>query len=285
MNERSFSDLQVGRYETNNSKPPVPVLRKGLRFLLQRGPGETAVLVRKNVAAGVRYYLNRRFDRKFGVDTSGVVRLADLTCSSANKDSGIWYEPTPLRTLKRVFSLLGPDARDLTFIDFGSGKGRTLLFASHLNFRRIIGVEFARELHEVAEENIRVYRSRQQKCFDIRSICSDAADFVLPDENCVLYFFHPFRADVMERVLSNVQTWYERRPRQLLALYYHPAPECQQAIDNFGFLRKRGEHEMPLDLSGEHCIYRRRLAIYEGCSRPGWARDVRARSVAAATVA
>src|SRR5437879_8532585 len=113
--------------------------RRTVASLKRLGARETADIIRKNLAERLRQYLNRRFDRKYHVETSGIVQLVDLTCNSANKEHGVWYEPTPIRTLKSIFSALPEDVSDFTFIDCGSGTGRTMLFASNYNFRRIIG--------------------------------------------------------------------------------------------------------------------------------------------------
>jgi 16S rRNA G966 N2-methylase RsmD len=235
--------------------------RRVFTSLKDVGVGQTADLIRKNLAGCARQYVNRRFDRRFHVDTAGVTQLADLTCESSNKEHGVLYEPTPLKTLKCMFSMLPADLSDFTFIDFGSGKGRTLLYASNYNFRRIIGVEFAKELHAVAQQNIRTYRSRTRKCQDMTSFCSDATEFSLPEEDSVLYFFHPFREPVMRKVLDNIEQSYRRCPRKLIVLYYHP--RLNGLIQSVSFLRKRQERPVPFDLSAEPCIYRRRLELYE----------------------
>lgn len=235
--------------------------RRLLECLKARGIAETAGLVRKNLAECARQYLNRRFDRKFNVDTSGVVQLAELTCAGENKAYGVWYEPTPIRTLKCMFALLQGDLSTYTFIDFGSGKGRTMLYASNFGFRRIVGVEFARELHVIAERNIHSYRSKKQKCFDITSVCADATQFALPEEECVLYFFHPFKEEVMQRVLDNIEASYRRHPRTLIVLYYHP--QLNTLMQSRSTFRKTAEQTMPFDLSGEPCIYRRKIEVYE----------------------
>jgi 16S rRNA G966 N2-methylase RsmD len=237
------------------------MLRKTFLFARQYGARETAGLVRKNVAERARQYLNRRFDRKYSVDTSGVTMLSQLTCDGNNKEHGVWYEPTPLKTLKTMFSMLPDDVSEFTFIDFGSGKGRTLLYASTFGFRRIIGVEFAKELHAIAERNIRTFRNSRQKCFDITSVRADAVEFSLPEDKCVLYFFHPFREEVMTRVLRNIEASYRKNPRKLIVLYYHP--QLNSTIEQARFLSKREEKPMPFDLTGEPCPYRRRLAVYE----------------------
>jgi 16S rRNA G966 N2-methylase RsmD len=247
-------------------------VRRVLTSTAKLGPRETASLIRKNLAEVARQFVNRRFDRKFHVDTSGVTQLADLTCESNNKQHGILYEPTPLRTLKCMFSMLPPDLHEFTFIDFGSGKGRTMLYASNYNFRRIVGVEFAKELHVVAQRNFTTYKSAAQKCHDIASICADATEFSLPEGNCVLYFFHPFREAVMRRVLDNIERSYQQNPRKLIVLYYHP--RHNDVIQERTFLEKRAERPVPFDLSAEPCIYRRRLELYETRATPVTARRV-----------
>lgn len=241
-------------------------VRRVLTSFKDQGVRETARLIRKNLAEYARQYVNWRFDRIYHVDTAGVTQLADLTCESSNKQHGILYEPTPLRTLKCMFSMLPADVSDFTFVDFGSGKGRTMLYASNYNFRRIMGVEFAKELHAVAQRNFQSYRNKNQKCRDITSFCMDATEFSLPDENCVLYFFHPFREAVMCKVLDNIQESYRRRPRKFIVLYYHP--RLNNLMENVPFLEKRSERPVPFDISAEPCIYRRRLELYESVAVP-----------------
>jgi Methyltransferase domain len=241
--------------------PGLWACRKLVQHLRQFGMVETALLIRKNIAECAFRYFNWRFDRKYHVDTSGLVYLSEVTCESSNKVHGVWYEPTPVKTLRCMFSPLPADLSDFTFVDFGSGKGRTLLYASNYNFRRIIGVEFAKELHEIAQRNLRTYRNKKQKCLDIRLVCQDAAGFPLPDGNCVLYFFHPFQAEVMSCVMDNIEQSFRRTPRRLIVLYYHP--QIDSEIQKHPFLQKRDEWPMPLDPSAVPSPYRRRLALYE----------------------
>lgn len=240
--------------------------RRILLTLRDGGARETTSLIRKNLAESARQHLNRRFDWWFHVDTSGIIQLSDVTCDSNNKAFGVWYEPTPIRTLRCMFSLLPNDVSDYTFIDFGSGKGRTILYASNCNFRRIIGVEFAKELHAVAKRNIHTYRSKRQQCFDITSVCLDAVNFSIPEEKLVLYFFHPFKREVMTQVLGNIEQSYLRNPRKLIVLYYHP--QVNSVIQGLTCFRKREEKVMPCDLSGQPCPYRRKLEVYETSNYP-----------------
>lgn len=230
------------------------------QHLRAEGPSFAVDLLRKNVAALIRRSLNRGWDLWFGVDTAGVLQLKDLTCVG-DTSSSLWYEPTPIRVLRRMSRFVPRDLSDFTMVDFGSGKGRTLLRASFLNFREIIGVEFSEELHAIASRNIHTFHSRRQRCHNLTSVRMNASEFTIPDSPCVLYFFHPFGEETMSRVVRNIECSYRRNPRPMIVLYYHP--RVGDLLKRHTFLRKRTEVTMPLDLSAEPCIYRRRLAIFE----------------------
>src|SRR5579863_4590016 len=106
------------------------------------------------------------------------------------------YQPTDPALFREMLDALAEQARislsDFTFVDLGSGKGRTLLMASDYPFRRILGVELLPALHQIAEENLKKYSSESQKCFQLESICADAIDFPFPAEPTLLYLFNPF---------------------------------------------------------------------------------------------
>ncbi len=115
--------------------------------------------------------------------------------------------------------------RDFTFIDLGSGKGRTLLMASDYPFRRIIGVELLPSLHEIAVENLRQYKSEAQKCFALESICADATAFLLPDDPLVIFLFNPFSESGMRQVVANLDQSLRAHPRPVFVLYHNPLLE------------------------------------------------------------
>jgi SAM-dependent methyltransferase len=125
---------------------------------------------------------------------------------------------------------LGPDRttlafRDFTFIDLGSGKGRTLLMASDYPFRRIVGVELLPSLHQIAQENLRQYKSESQKCFALESICADATAFPLPADPLVIFLFNPFPESGMRQVVANLDQSLREHPRPVYVLYHNPLLE------------------------------------------------------------
>jgi hypothetical protein len=119
----------------------------------------------------------------------------------------------------------GLDLRDYTFVDLGSGKGRTLLMASDYPFRRIVGIELLSSLHQIAQQNIDQYKSESQKCFLLESICADATAISFPDGPLVLYLFNPLPESGLRRVRLNLERTVRAHPRPVYVLYHNPLLE------------------------------------------------------------
>ena len=120
------------------------------------------------------------------------------------------YQPTEPAAFHEMLDALqqrdqASTFRDFTFLDLGSGKGRTLLMASDYPFRRIVGVELLPALHQIAQENLRLYKNDAQKCFALEAICGDANEFPFPDEPLVIYMFNPLPESGMRRVCANLE--------------------------------------------------------------------------------
>ncbi len=139
------------------------------------------------------------------------------------------YQPTDPAAFHEMIAALQQHAhlnlRDFTFVDLGSGKGRTLLMASDYPFRRIIGVELIPSLHRTAEENLSKYRSDSQKCFNLESVCADATTFSLPEDPLVLFLFNPLPDFALRQVLANLERTRRVAPTPVYVLYHNPLLE------------------------------------------------------------
>jgi hypothetical protein len=133
--------------------------------------------------------------------------------------TGHEYFPSEPWLFEQIMSVLPIQFQDFTFIDLGSGKGRSLLMASDYPFRRIVGVEYLPDLHRIAEGNIARYSSEKQQCREIHSICQDARDFEFPAEPTVLYLFNPFPEPVFARVMGSLKKSLEDSPRPFYVAY------------------------------------------------------------------
>jgi len=170
------------------------------------------------------------FDAKNGTDTGGAHPLWKLRIASTNARFGRKYQATGEAELVEALDFLRIQPSSFTFVDLGCGKGRTLLVASRLGFKRVIGVEFANELVLVARENI-----RKQGINGATVVEGDAADFCFPDGNLVLYLYNPFSHDVMRKVISNLRG---RDSGQLFVIY--KVPLCAELFDSCSFLSPLG---------------------------------------------
>jgi SAM-dependent methyltransferase len=135
------------------------------------------------------------------------------------------YQPTEPQFFRDMIADLCIDYSQFTFVDVGSGKGRTLLMASDYPFRRILGVELLPNLHRIAQENIEKYRNVTQRCFNLQSICGDAREFDFPSEPLVLYLFNPFPEHVLTEVMQNLASSLRQNPRPVYVVYLNPLLE------------------------------------------------------------
>lgn len=166
--------------------------------------------------------MQSEFDRKFHVDTCGEIDLSELDIESPHFAFGNSYQPSSPKMFFEMLGALDIRHEDYTFIDIGSGKGLVLLLASTYPFRRIVGVEFSPQLHQIAEENIRNYQNPEQRCRNIESIVTDVTEYDIPEDPEVIYLFNPFNEKILETLLAKIRRSIERRPRPVFILYKNP---------------------------------------------------------------
>jgi SAM-dependent methyltransferase len=225
----------------------LPLLRevtgKFRESVARRGVGGTVALCYWKVADPLgnwllpsRYRarrLDREFDLKHGVDTAGVVELEGLRIEGGNAGYGVRHEQTRPTDFEMFMGAVRLNCEDFVFVDFGSGKGRALLLAAAYPFRKIVGVEFAAELHAAAQENVRRFRDPAQRCGNFELHCMDAADFPVPRDPAVFYFYNPFREEVMARVLGNIRRSLDEHPREVFIIYCNSM--LRDLVRQFGF--------------------------------------------------
>ena len=206
------------------------LLRRIRRSLRQRGVLGTArqALV---VAA------DAAFDPIYGVDTGGYIHPSAMhDVESDNRIYGTPYEAIRPFLFKQLIGASNIEPHCYSFIDYGSGKGRALLLASQLPFRRVIGVEYSPTLHQIAEQNLNVMRFAHRRSGSVELVCMDAVRFHPPEEPLVLYFFNPFGRQIMESVRDNIVRSYEGTPRSIVVIYHNP--ESSAVWDSVDFLKR-----------------------------------------------
>jgi SAM-dependent methyltransferase len=176
-----------------------------------------------NAAAGVP--LAHPFDLEYGTDTSGLIPGEQLVSGRWNDLWNTAYYGISPSGFNQMMQALDLDWQRFMFVDLGSGKGRALLLASRFPFRRIVGVEIAPELSEVATANIGRFAALWQTCREIESRIGDAAEFVYPAGPFVLFLYQPFLAPVLKRCLKNLAQSLMAEPREVWVVYVNPVFE------------------------------------------------------------
>lgn len=200
----------------------------------------TVVLAVKKAGVVSSKIADRWFDLRNGTDTLRLIELEQLDIDSQNKPLGMRYEVTRARPFKKLFGRLDIP-RDGVFVDFGSGKGRVLMMAAELGFRRIIGVEFSRQLCEVARRNISLFRDKHGLGSDTQIFEMDVVDYqIQPDEN-VFFMFNPFDTEIMRIVVDKISKSLHDHPRKVWLLYQYP--ECREAIDENDAFELTSRHQ------------------------------------------
>jgi SAM-dependent methyltransferase len=195
--------------------------------------------------------IDRDFDRRFGVDTGGVIAQADLDVDTPNWVHGSAYVATSPIDFAEVLAPFDLDLSKTSFIDLGCGKGRVLLMASALPFARVVGVEYSESLASIARDNLMRYRGPRTAAAS-EVVIGDASAYAYPDGDLVVFMYHPFDEVVMQRVIDALRQTLSDTPRRLLVLYFKPVyADLWQAAD---FVERR-------HASG---LYN----AYEGAARP-----------------
>lgn len=181
------------------------------------------------------------FDRIHGTDTDGYTEPSEFGLESPNIKHASYYVSSKLRTFEFLVRKLPRIAKDYSFVDVGCGKGRVLIRAIELGFRKIYGVDLSPRLVDIAVRNM----ERCSHCASIK--CQDACDYQFPDDDLVVYMFNPFREAVMQRFIRNLEDFIRRSHRKVYIIYATPFEE--HILQGSPLLRKSaGEHN-------EYCIY------------------------------
>ncbi len=170
-------------------------------------------------------------DRLRGID----VRLT-MDCDRAGIDSktSSGYAPSGDRYLVSVLEALNITKTD-SVIDVGCGKGSAMLTMLRFPFRQVDGLEVSHELAQIGRNNlcrVGAFRSRIIEC--------DAYWFTGYGEYNVVYFYNPFVASVMGRVIDHIAYCVRSVGRKVTLIYNNPI--CHEVVMASGVFQKVAEY-------------------------------------------
>jgi SAM-dependent methyltransferase len=163
------------------------------------------------------------FDTTRSVETCAPLAQPEADQVVGDIADSLTYSPVRANNVRATLrDLPARDYSGYTFIDIGSGKGRVLFVAAEFPFRKVLGVEFAKHIHQHAVENIRRFRHWRRRCSTIESINANAMEYEFPNENLVLYLCNPFGPEVFARMLANLEQSIDAHPRHVIIVMLWP---------------------------------------------------------------
>lgn len=166
------------------------------------------------------------FDLTSGVRTRGVLHPGDEVKAASLGGDPKSYGTTPLTWWRQMRSALPVSPAESTFIDLGAGRGRALILAAKMGFRRVIGVELDPALAKEAEENVERWLGRGKRGVRgrqvIEVVTQDAAAFEFPPGPLVVGLFNPFGPTTLEQVLRSICRERRSEGSEVFIAYFYP---------------------------------------------------------------
>ena len=180
------------------------------------------------------------FDEKYGTDTAGYLGPEDLVTGQKHDAFNYGYSaiaPSVFREACRrwreTLPAVAGRVEAYSFVDVGAGKGRALLLASELPFRRIIGVELNPDLARTAQRNLtRRLRATRSKT-SIRAVQEDALNFRWPRPPLLVYLYNPFDCSLIARFAEKLAALSSSSASSLVDILY-VNPTCSDALTGSG---------------------------------------------------
>lgn len=175
--------------------------------------------------------------RLWGLDTKG----PDFDHEFDGSSDFVGYVPSPWRVLRTLFPA-DSLRHDDVLLEYGSGKGRVVVWVvSRFRLQRVIAVDHNHDSLSVAQDNLENWRG-QLRCRDVTFAYQRAAEFEVPDDVTVVYFYNPFIGETFHRVLVHLGASLARNPRTLRVIYL--VPLMHDALVDAGFTVVRTHEDL-----------------------------------------
>ena len=195
---------------------------------------------RPNIAAN--RHAAHPFDLKYGTDTAGYLRPEELRGGMTHDAMNNGYSavaPSVFREACRLWRETLPSSATrveaYTFVDVGAGKGRALLLAAELPFRKVIGVELNEELARIAQKNVTLWNRVARPRAKIRILRQDAAEFHWPRTPLLVYLNNPFDCALVEELAEKLAAVAASGPGLVDVVYVNPG--CAEKLIQRGIFK------------------------------------------------
>ncbi len=162
------------------------------------------------------------FDALYGTETGALIPGDDLGTGHRHDRHITAYHGTAPSLFRKLMARWQKAARHplekTAFVDIGAGKGRAMLLAAEMPFRRIVGVELHPALAAVARRNLQRFAAKHVAP-PMRIEEADVMRLRMPAGPCCVFLFNPFGLVLMDRFLDKLTRDFHGREGDLDLLY------------------------------------------------------------------
>lgn len=155
------------------------------------------------------------YENKYSIDTvaSSIIKNERILNFS--------YEPTPYSFLEFLFMKYSFNDYD-HFVDFGCGKGRTLIMASEYSCPFITGYEINDDIFNVLSENIKSHKNISNTISKFFIHNQDVAKASIDNTANKFYFSNPFHLKIYIHVINSILASIKSVQRKIFLFLYMP---------------------------------------------------------------
>jgi tRNA1(Val) A37 N6-methylase TrmN6 len=117
-------------------------------------------------------------------------------------------------------------------VDLGCGKGKAVLIAAQAGMTKARGIEFARELCDVARRNWTSFSAKTGCPPDACEIIEgDVTTYGYPADETVYFINNPFDEIILSKVVASITASAKRQPRRVLIVICNLSPHYRAVMD------------------------------------------------------
>jgi SAM-dependent methyltransferase len=192
------------------------------------------------------------FDREYGTDTGGFLGPEDLVKGRTNDALNHGYSAIApsvfheaCRRWRETLPAVSGRVEAYSFVDAGAGKGRALLLAAGLPFRKVIGVELSEELSSIAQKNVARWSRVAWPKSKIRVVQGDAAKFQWPRTPLLVYLYNPFACTLVAQMAESLAAVAASGSGLVDLLYVNPT--CTDTLTSQEIFVRLWTARIPMD--------------------------------------
>ncbi|GEM_PF-5352756 len=176
------------------------------------------------VAMKLNEFMDRRFDKKRGVETCDLVFISDLKEDPVDFSGFLideLYGGLPIALFKPIHRPADVLSKETsTYIDIGAGKARLVIQAAEHGYKNILGVEYVPSLAKIGRDNCEIALA-DMPAVNWANDALDGTTMKYPDTDLVIMANNPFDRPMFDDWLKNLLDDLKANPREMVLIYNH----------------------------------------------------------------